>query len=95
MPPPIGIPSRHRSLTLLAAVVIVQVLLLAAQIKRERQVRLIRVWAVELISLVPPTGRTERSCRTRSNFTCIASVISLISSRKMVPPPATSNVSKR
>src|ERR1039458_7865237 len=43
------------------------------------------------ISLVPPTGRTERSCKTRSNFTCMASVISLISSRKMVPPPATSN----
>jgi rod shape-determining protein MreC len=46
----IAIPSRHKSLTLLASVVIVQVLLLAAQIKRERQVRLIRVWAVELIS---------------------------------------------
>jgi rod shape-determining protein MreC len=46
----IAIPSRHKSLTLLAGVVVVQVLLLAAQIKRERQVRLIRVWAVELIS---------------------------------------------
>jgi len=56
MPPPIGIPSRHRSLTLLAAVVIVQVLLLAAQIKRERQVRLIRVWAVELISPLQRIG---------------------------------------
>jgi rod shape-determining protein MreC len=48
----IAIPSRHKSLTLLAAVVVAQVLLLAAQIKRERQVRLIRVWAVELISPV-------------------------------------------
>jgi rod shape-determining protein MreC len=48
----IAIPSRHKSLTLLAAVVVAQVLLLAVQIKRERQVRLIRVWAVELISPV-------------------------------------------
>ena len=38
-----------------------------------------------------PTGRTVRSCSTRSSFTCMASVISLISSRKMVPPSATSN----
>ena len=52
----IAIPSRHRSLTLLASVVIVQVLLLAAQIKRERQVRLIRVWAVELISPLQRIG---------------------------------------
>ena len=43
------------------------------------------------ISLVLPTGRTVRSCRTRSSLTCMASVISLISSRKMVPPSATSN----
>jgi len=46
----IAIPSRHRSLTLLASVVVAQVLLLAIQIKRERQVRLIRVWAVELVA---------------------------------------------
>ena len=46
----IAIPSRHKSLTLLAGVIVAQVLLLAVQIKRERQVRLIRVWAVELIS---------------------------------------------
>lgn len=45
-----AIPSRHRSLALLAAVVLSQVLLLALQIKRERQVRLIRVWAVTTIS---------------------------------------------
>src|ERR1700756_1816411 len=56
MPAPIVIPSRHRSLTLLAAVVIAQVLLLAAQIRRERQVRLIRVWAVELISPLQRIG---------------------------------------
>lgn len=46
----IAIPSRHRSLTLLAGVIVTQVLLLAVQIKRERDVRLIRVWAVELTS---------------------------------------------
>src|SRR6202140_4929652 len=45
-----AIPSRHKSLTLLATVVVAQVLLLAVQIKRERQVRLIRVWAGGLIS---------------------------------------------
>ena len=43
------------------------------------------------ISSVPPTGRTVRSCSTRSSLTCMASVISLISSRKIVPPSATSN----
>jgi rod shape-determining protein MreC len=52
----IAIPSRHKSLTLLAAVVVAQVLLLAVQIKRERQVRLIRIWAVELISPVQRAG---------------------------------------
>ena len=52
----IAIPSRHRSLTLLAGVVVAQVLLLAVQIKRERQVRLIRVWAVELISPLQRIG---------------------------------------
>jgi rod shape-determining protein MreC len=51
-----AITSRHKSLTLLAAVVVAQILLLAVQIKRERQVRLIRVWAVELISPVQRAG---------------------------------------
>src|SRR6266436_3257934 len=46
----IAIPSRHKSLTLFAGMIVAQVLLLAVQIKRERDVRLIRVWAVELIS---------------------------------------------
>ena len=46
----LAIPSRHRSLVLLAAVVVSQVLLLALQIKRERQVRLVRVWTVTVIS---------------------------------------------
>src|ERR1700674_895654 len=51
-----AIPSRHKSLTLLAGVVIAQVLILAVQIKRERQVRLIRVWTVELISPLQRIG---------------------------------------
>src|SRR5579862_4349461 len=50
----LAIPSRHRSLTLLAFALGAQLLLLAVQIKREQQVRLIRVWAVELIA---PLGR--------------------------------------
>jgi rod shape-determining protein MreC len=50
----LAMPSRHRSLTLLGVVLGAQLLLLALQIKREQQVRLIRVWAVELIS---PVGR--------------------------------------
>ncbi len=48
----IALPSRHRSLTLLAGVIVSQVLLLAMQIKRAGEVRLIRVWTVELISPV-------------------------------------------
>jgi len=46
----VAIPSRHRSLVLLATVVLAQVLLLAMQIKRGDQVRLIRVWAVSVIT---------------------------------------------
>ena len=52
----IALPSRHKPFTLLAGVVVAQILLLAVQIKRERQVRLIRVWAVELISPVQRAG---------------------------------------
>jgi rod shape-determining protein MreC len=52
----IDAPSRQRSLTLLGIVLAAQVLLLAAQIRRERQVRLIRVWAVELISPIERLG---------------------------------------
>jgi rod shape-determining protein MreC len=52
----IAIPSRHKSLTLLASVIVAQVLLLAVQIKRAGEVRLIRVWAVELISPVQRVG---------------------------------------
>jgi rod shape-determining protein MreC len=51
-----GIYTRHRPLALLAAVVLAQVLLLAFQIKRAHDVRLIRYWAVELISPVERAG---------------------------------------
>ena len=47
------------------------------------------------ISLVPPTGRTVRSCNTRSSLTCMGMVISPISSRKIVPWSATSNNPRR
>ena len=38
----------------------------------------------------PPTRSNRRSCSTRSSFACMASGISPISSRKMVPPCASS-----
>jgi rod shape-determining protein MreC len=50
----VSVPSRHRSLTLFAAAIAAQVLLLAVQIRRGQQVRLIRVWAIESVS---PLGR--------------------------------------
>ncbi len=43
-------PSRHKSLVLLAGVVLLQVLLLAVQIKRDSQGRLIRSWTVGAVS---------------------------------------------
>ncbi|MGA2845113.1 MAG: rod shape-determining protein MreC [Candidatus Acidiferrales bacterium] len=48
--------SRHRPLTLLATVVLAQVLLLAFQIKRENNVRLIRYWAVQLMTPLERAG---------------------------------------
>lgn len=48
--------SRHRPYALLAAVVMVQVLMLAFQIKREHDVRLIRYWAVALMTPVERVG---------------------------------------
>ncbi len=50
----LAMPSRHRSLTLLLFMLAAQVLLLAVQIKSPAQVRLIRVWAVEIVA---PLGR--------------------------------------
>jgi rod shape-determining protein MreC len=46
----LGIFSRHRPLALLAGTVLAQVLLLAFQIKREHDVRLIRYWAAEIVT---------------------------------------------
>ena len=51
-----GLPSRHRSLFLLAGVVLLQVLMLAVQIKRDSQSRLIRVWTVSAVSPVERSG---------------------------------------
>lgn len=48
--------SRQRPLVLLVAVVLAQVLLLAFQIKRERDVSLIRVWSVELLTPLESAG---------------------------------------
>src|ERR1700687_4230033 len=45
-----GIPSRHKSLVLLAGVILLQVVLLAVQIKRDSQGRLLRVWTVGAMS---------------------------------------------
>jgi rod shape-determining protein MreC len=46
----VAIPSRHKSLTLLAGVLLAQLLLLAVQIKRDSHGRLIRVWAITAVS---------------------------------------------
>ena len=48
--------SRHRPLALLATVIFVQVLLLAFQIKREHDVRLVRYWAVQMLTPVERVG---------------------------------------
>jgi rod shape-determining protein MreC len=48
--------SRHRPLALLAATVLFQVLLLAYQIKREHDVRLIRYWAAEIFTPAGSAG---------------------------------------
>jgi rod shape-determining protein MreC len=45
-----GIPSRHKSVVLLAGVIILQVVLLAVQRKRDSQGRLLRVWTVSAVS---------------------------------------------
>jgi rod shape-determining protein MreC len=42
----VAIPSRHKSLALLAGMLLAQVLMLAVQIKRDERGRLIRVWAI-------------------------------------------------
>jgi rod shape-determining protein MreC len=52
----VALPSRHRSLFLLTGVVLLQVLLLAIQIRRDSQGRLIRVWTVSAVSPVERSG---------------------------------------
>jgi rod shape-determining protein MreC len=54
----VGIPSRHKSLVLLAGVVVLQVLLLAVQIRRDSQGRLIRVWTVGAVTPFERAGAT-------------------------------------
>jgi rod shape-determining protein MreC len=46
----VAIPSRHRSLVLLTGVIVLQLLLLAVQVKRDSQGRLIRVWTVGAVA---------------------------------------------
>jgi rod shape-determining protein MreC len=46
----VGVPSRHRSLALLAGVLLAQVLMLAVQVKRDSRGRLIRVWSMTAVS---------------------------------------------
>jgi rod shape-determining protein MreC len=50
------LPSRQRPLTLLAIVIGLQVLLLAFQIKRDHEVRLVRVWAVDILTPLQRSG---------------------------------------
>ena len=46
----VAIPSRHRSVALLTGVLLLQILFLAVQVKRDSRGRLIRVWAVGALS---------------------------------------------
>lgn len=50
------VPPRHRPLVLLVAIILAQVLLLAFQIRRGRDVRLIRVWSAELLTPLQHAG---------------------------------------
>ena len=52
----VAIPSKHKSLSLLAVVLIAQLLLLAVQIKRDSHGRLIRVWAITAVSPFERSG---------------------------------------
>ena len=46
----VAIPSRHKSLALLAGVLLFQVLMLAVQVKRDSRGRLIRVWTITAVT---------------------------------------------
>lgn len=50
------VPSRHRPLVLLVALLLAQVLLLAFQVRRGSDVRLIRVWSAELLTPLQRVG---------------------------------------
>jgi rod shape-determining protein MreC len=52
----VAIPSRHKSIALLAGVLIAQLLLLAVQVKRDSRGRLIRVWAITAVSPFERSG---------------------------------------
>ncbi len=52
----VAIPSRHRSLALLAGVLLAQIMMLAVQIKRDSRGRLIRVWAVSAVTPFERSG---------------------------------------
>jgi rod shape-determining protein MreC len=54
----VAIPSRHRSLVLLVIAVVSQLLLLAIQIRRDSQGRLLRVWTVGAVSPLARAGAT-------------------------------------
>jgi rod shape-determining protein MreC len=54
----VAIPSRHKSLVLLAGVILAQLLLLAVQVKRDSQGRLIRVWTVGAVTPLERVGAT-------------------------------------
>lgn len=54
----VAIPSRHKSLVLLAGVIVLQVLMLAVQIKRDSEGRLIRVWTVGAVSPFEKAGNS-------------------------------------
>lgn len=60
--------SRHRPLALLVGVIFFQVLLLAFQIKRDRDVPLIRYWAADLVTPVGRAG-TWTSSKIRGVWT--------------------------
>ena len=52
----VGVPSRHKSLVLLAGVVLLQLVLLAVQVKRDTQGRMLRVWTVGAVSPFEKAG---------------------------------------
>src|ERR1700747_2517409 len=52
----VSVPSRHKSLVLLAGVVLLQMVLLAVQVKRDTQGRLLRVWTVGAVSPFEKAG---------------------------------------